>query len=429
MKKSKFIKSTIILIVGGFLTKLLGMLVKIVLTRQIGLEGVGLYSLIMPTYLLLISISGLGLPTALNVLIASRKYNTKNLMAYSLFIGLTLDILILIFLFCTANILSNNLLNEPRLYYPILCIGFTLPFISISNIFRSYYFSNERMYPHVISNVLEDLIKLICIILFIGFFLSSMESTISFIILINILSELSSIIIFLIYFPKFKITFNDLKPNKKHLKAIFKIAIPTTISRLIGSITYFLEPIIITFVLLKLGYSNQFILEEYGIINGYAIAIITLPSFFTNAISQALIPIISQNYHKKRYRYIKSKLSQAIIISLLIGISSTVIFTCFGDIILKYLYNTNQGYTYIKILAPIFILHYIQHPILSALQAMDQSKINLKISLINMLIRTVGLFIFTSLNIGMYGLVIALTINIMFATIYGYYKVEQTLHI
>ena len=39
--KNKFIKSTIILIIGGLITKVLGMIIKIVLTRTIGLKGFG----------------------------------------------------------------------------------------------------------------------------------------------------------------------------------------------------------------------------------------------------------------------------------------------------------------------------------------------------------------------------------------------------
>ena len=38
--KNKFIKSTIILIIGGLITKVLGMIIKIVLTRTIGTEGI-----------------------------------------------------------------------------------------------------------------------------------------------------------------------------------------------------------------------------------------------------------------------------------------------------------------------------------------------------------------------------------------------------
>ena len=40
--KEKFIISTIILMIGGFLTKILGMIIKIVMTRYMGAEGIGL---------------------------------------------------------------------------------------------------------------------------------------------------------------------------------------------------------------------------------------------------------------------------------------------------------------------------------------------------------------------------------------------------
>ena len=47
--KETFIKSTIILMIGGLLTKILGMIIRIVNTRLIGLEGISLYMLVFPT--------------------------------------------------------------------------------------------------------------------------------------------------------------------------------------------------------------------------------------------------------------------------------------------------------------------------------------------------------------------------------------------
>ena len=57
--KEKFIKSTIILTIGGLLTKILGMVIRIITTRIIGLNGIGLYMMIMPTYGLFITIATL----------------------------------------------------------------------------------------------------------------------------------------------------------------------------------------------------------------------------------------------------------------------------------------------------------------------------------------------------------------------------------
>ena len=307
-------------------------------------------------------------------------------------------------------------------------MGYVLPFISISNIFRSYYFSNERMIPHVISNIIEDLIKLFLIALFIKYLTNNDSLTITFIILTNILSELSSIIIFLFCFPKFIITKEDFKIKKNNIKAILNISIPTTISKLIGSFTYFLEPIILTYTLTKVGYNNNYIISEYGIINGYVLPILLLPSFLTSAISQALIPSISRNYYKNKYLELNKKINQAVFISLLLGIFFTIIFIIFGDLILNIMYKTNEGSNYIKLLAPIFIFHYIEHPLLSVLQAMNMAKENMKISSINMLIRTIILGILCLLRIKLYGLIIAISLNILFTCFYSWYKIHKIIN-
>lgn len=428
MKKSKFIQSSILLLIGGFLTKVLGMLGKIVLTRKIGTLGMGLYSLLMPTFMLFLSISGMGLSTALNVLIATDKYNNKNLLITALSLSFLVNFLIAIIILFGGNWIVNFLLHEKILYYPLLSILFVLPFISVSNIFRSYFFAKERMLPHVFSNVLEDLWKLLLIFFFMNLFLNSMEQALTFLMMTNILCEFSSIVIFLFCFPKFHIQKQDFYLRKDTIKAIFKISIPTTLSRLIGSVTYFLEPVILTTVLLKLGYTKNSIITEYGIINGYVLPVLMLPSFFTGAISQALMPIISKYYHKKDYSYVKRKLKQAICLSILIGLSYSAICYFYHSELLQFLYQTKEGSSYILFLIPIFFFYYLESPLLTTLQAMNKAKLNLRISFINFLIRTILLAILTSLSIGMYGLLIALSINILFTVIYAFYKVEQSLH-
>ena len=71
--KNKFIKSTVILIIGGFITKILGMVIKIVLTRTIKTDGIGLYMMILPTFNLFITLCNLGMPTAITKLVSEHK--------------------------------------------------------------------------------------------------------------------------------------------------------------------------------------------------------------------------------------------------------------------------------------------------------------------------------------------------------------------
>lgn len=418
LRNNKFIKSTLILIIGGFITKFLGMFNRIVITRLVGTEGIGLYSLIMPTFMLLISLSQLGFPIAISTIVSSGKTNNKKLVLGIIPISLIINIILLILILLFGDIISNNLLHEPRTYYGVLAMGFVLPFISISSIIRGYFFGKQRMFPHVISNILEDVIRLISLIVFIPIFIKKgIEYAIYFLVISNILSELSSIITLILFLPKRNINKIDFLPNKNNTKNIFSISIPTTGSRIIGSIGSFLEPIIITFVLLKVGYSNSFIIKEYGIINGYVLPILMLPSFFTLAISQALIPVISENYNKNRL-YAKNKLKQAFCFSLIIGIIFTILIELYPNYILKFIYNTEVGIDYLKIVAPIFLLSYIQTPLTSCMQSTGNAKQAMNGTLIGVIIRTVLLFILSYLKIGLWSLIIAMSANIIYVTIH-----------
>ena len=429
MKKNHFIRGVILLIVGGFITKILGMLIKIILTRTIGTSGIGIYMMIMPTYTLLISLATLGFPVAISKLVAEDNRNNKNLVFLCFPITLFINLLIMVFLLFFSGFISSYLLHEPRIKLGITCIGFVLPFISISSVLRGYFFGKQKMIPHVVSNVTEDLVRLIVISIGVPIFLKKgIEYAVAFIVLSNIVSELTSIFVLFFFLPRnFKIKRSDLVFDKQNIRDVLGISLPTTGSRLIGNIGYFFEPIIMTFFLLKSGYSNSFIITEYGVINGYVMPLVLLPSFFTLAISQAIIPVISYSYSHGNIKNTRLKIRQGIFFSLLIGIPCTLIFLFFPHIPLKLIYNTDLGISYIRVMSVVCLLHYIQSPISSSLQAMGKAKDSMKGTLFGMILRSLVLIIGCSIHIGMWGLIIATSVNIVFVTLYDYSKVSKYL--
>ena len=85
-------------------------------------------------------------------------------------------------------------------------------------------------------------------------------------------------------------------PIEKDLtKEIIKISVPLTLGKIIGSITYFFEPIIVTNLMLKYGNSMSFITLEYGLLNGYALPILLLPGFFSLSFSNYMLPKLSSS--------------------------------------------------------------------------------------------------------------------------------------
>ena len=423
--KNNFIKSTIILIIGGFISKILGMIIKITLTRTISTKGIGIYSLILPTFNLFITLCSLGLPIAISKQISEQRKKVKEIILPIIPLTLLFDVLLIMILFILSPLLSNFLLKNKMTYYPLIAIGLTLPFISISSILKGYFFGKEKMFPTTLSNITEQLIRLILTLTLIKYLMKySLGIAITGVVLINILSEGISIITLLLFIPKHeKISFSDFKLDQSQIKDLLDISLPTTGSRIIGSITYFLEPILLTYALTKSGYSINDITIEYGIINGYVYPLLLLPSFFTMAISSALLPVVSNAYSKRNYSYTRYKIKQALVISLIIGIPCTLLFMTIPKYFLNTIYNTNEGLTYIKIIAPFFLLHYIQGPLTASMQAMNKAKEAMLGTLYGSIIRCILLLTLSLLHIGLWGLLIATITNIIFITIHHFYYV------
>lgn len=427
--KEKFIKSTIVLIIGGIITKILGMLNKVIMARYLGIEGLGIYMMILPSFILFLNISSFGFPVAVSKLVSEDDRNNKKLIFTSIIFVLFINFLLMIFILFIAKYLSFNLLHEKRSYYAIMAISLVIPFASISGILRSYFFGRERMGPHVISHITEDIVRIIAMVIGVPFFMhKGVEYAVCFVILTNIISEVTSILILFFFLPKnFSLTRSDVKPSKIYLRDCLSISIPTTATRLIGSICYFLEPIILTGVLLYVGYPNSVIVREYGIISGYALPLILLPSFFSNAISQALLPVITKKYKMRDIAGVKRKIRQGIAYSLLIGIPLTIVLEIFPDKLLKLLYNTTSGVSYIRFLAPVCLLQYIQAPLASTLDALGMSKENFTSNLAGVLTRLVMLPLFSLIKIGMWGLIFSTSLNVVVVTMMNIKQVRKKL--
>ena len=429
MNKEKFIHSTIILIIGGFITNILGMVIKVINTRLIGLEGISLYMLIFPTFSLFMSLSQFSLPTSVSKLVSEDKYNNKNLVFSSIPIILIFDLILIAIILLSASFISINLLKDSRCYLPILCISCVLPFEAMSNMLRGYFFGKQKMLPHVISHIIEQIVRLVLTIMLVPTLIKiDLVYAVSFLILVNMISEFTSIIILLIFMPKhIKITHQDIKPQRNNIKNILSISIPNTNTRLIGNIGYFLEPILLTSGMLAAGYDISYITLEYGIVAGYSMPLLLLPGFFTGAISNSLLPVISKANTLKQYSYIKRKLKQAILISLMIGIPITFILFLFPDFFLKLFYGTTHGGIYLRYLAIPFLFYYIELPLAATMQAMDMSKNVMIDNMIGIILKTVLLYFLSLLHIGIYGFIIASSINIILVATSHYFHVKKKL--
>ena len=428
IKDNTFIKSTLILLIGGLFGKVIGFILKIIITRKLGTHSMGLFSLLSPTSSLLSVLSVFYYSNAISKMISEGHKDIKGIFISIIPISVLINFIFIYITLLISNYLSFELSDSNILKYPIICISLTMPFISFSSIIKGYFWGKQNMGPYMLSNFIEQVVRLILVILFIDYFKSiSTTSVLCFVILINVIGEISSEITMLLFIPNINIKLSDLKINITYIKEILSFCIPSTTSKLIGSISYFLEPIILTRFLLLNSYSSDYIIYEYGIINAYALSTLLMPQFFTQNMSTSLIPELSKNYSNKNIELCIKRIKQIIMLSLLIGSISTLIIAIFPSLILNILYKTNEGIDYIRLLSPFTILFYIEYPLVESLQALGKTKKVLKITMITSTIRIISIIIFSFLKIGMYSFILSIVINLICSTYLYYKEVKNTL--
>ena len=130
--KNKFLKSTFILLIGGIITKILAFVIRIYFTRVIG-KGIEIYSLIMPTYSMLITITQLGFPLAISTIVAKEVKRGKRIASSIIPVSILLNLILILILLFSSKFLAINLLHNKDAYYPLIAIGLVLPFISLAS--------------------------------------------------------------------------------------------------------------------------------------------------------------------------------------------------------------------------------------------------------------------------------------------------------
>ena len=415
-KNNLLIKNIIILLVSGALAKVLGMLGKIIYTRIAGVNVVGLYTMITPTFMLIISICQFSFPISISKISAEEKYDNKSLLKSAYFVGSIISIILIIILILTSNLIALSLHNK-LLAPAILSISAIIPFVMISSVQRGFLHGKEDMLPASITNVTEEIIKIILILFLLPIAISKGDITsVIFLILFNVITEGSNILFMQKAISKKYISNKKGKVNKKIIKEILSISIPTTSVRLIASIGFFLEPIILTNTLLSSGYSPNYITMEYGIINSYIVPLLSIPIFFSISIASALLPNITKAYANKKYDEFNRKLLKLMFLSMLVGAVCLTIILIFPNEILKLVYNVNFGINYIYLIGPFFLILYMQPTLSVALQAMDKTNKLFLTSTISVIIKYSTLYVLGKIGFGMNALIFAMIAGIVTTT-------------
>ncbi|NCU18631.1 stage V sporulation protein B [Pallidibacillus pasinlerensis] len=430
---SKFLKGTLILLFTGLITRVLGFINRILIARFIGEEGVGLYMMAYPTFILVVTLTQIGLPVAISKRVAEAEAlgdtaKVKKILVVSLMTTLTLSIIFTPLLFFGAPLLAGTIFTDERIIYPIIAIAPVIPIVAVSSVIRGYFQGKQNMKPSAFSQLIEQLIRIAFIAILTRIALPyGIEYAAAAVMIATIIGELVSFIYLVTMFkirkafPLRKNFFKSLTKTRSVFKDLMTIAIPTTGSRMIGSVSWFLEPIVVTQALAIAGVSAVMATKQYGALTGLAMPLLLLPSFVTFALSTALVPAISEAVSVKNYASVEKRIQQAIKFCILTGALPVIILYILAEPLMSILYNSTSGVLFIKIIAPFILLSYLQSPLQAVLQALDLASSAMINSLIGAVVKLVIIFTLASNpNFGINGVAIGIIVGFMLVSLLHY---------
>lgn len=397
--KRKLINSFIILSGSTMITKIFSVLNRMLLSRLLTEEGMALYILIIPTLSLCITLAQFSIPSAVFRLVSHPRYNNKKVIISALLICLSSCLCIMLAILFFSHTIAHDFLKQDQAYYPLLCLLPFIPLVAISGIIKNYYLGKEDVWDLSIATLLEEIARIIFTYMMIKFFYRlDITYLVSIAILAMSIGELTSISY--LYFKlhrKVSIKTHSIAYFQDNFifKDMMNIALPLTGSRILHSCYNFIEPIVLVYILTKLSISETQIHMQYAIINGYVISLLVTPTFFNNVVLRLLLPILNKDiaYHHKQL--LQKHVLYGILVCFIISLPFTLLFYFYGDYCLMFMYNTTNGYEYLKYMSIPFTLFYLQTPLSATLQALNKNKEMFWMSTLECFIEFIFLLILT----------------------------------
>ena len=334
MKKVKesskqLIKGASIVMIGLFLGKLISYIYTILIAR-IGSETFGLYSLGISIISFLIVISLFGFNSGIVRYISY--YRTrgdepriKGIIKSSLKIAVPLSIFFFLILLIFSGFISNSIFHNSDLAFVLRLLAIIIPIGVITEIIFSIFTAFKKIeYKIYIVEVLEKLIRIIAafILIYIGFTLKA--AIFSYIISI-IVSFLLSAYFLRRVFQFFKTKTRVIEMKKELLFYSF----PLLFSGVLISIVKWID-------IFMVGFFRS--ISEVGIYN-VALSTSYLMVIIPTAIMSLFLPIITENYSKKRYKEIRDISKDVIRWIFILNIIAFIFILTFSKEILRLMFG------------------------------------------------------------------------------------------
>ncbi len=289
--KESIRKQTIVLTGLNGMIRAMGFLLRVLLSRQLGAEAMGVVELASGVHMLAITPLTSGLPMAVSRLTAKEKEQKKTMPLYA---GLRLIRMVSLFLipvFILVSPIAARLTGDIRV---LPSLFFTAPCILIlgfSGVYNGYCYGIGRSYLPAVSELTEQGLRLfftLCLLPLLARLTTPWLAAVP--VASTMFAEIAGLVLVIIS-VRIPALQEDPKPWTKPL---LHLAVPSTITRLIHTLIRSVTSIIIPLRLYASGLGRSEATARLGMLNGMVLPVMMLPCIFTGALSMVMMPRLAK---------------------------------------------------------------------------------------------------------------------------------------
>lgn len=397
MTKKKFFFQGAVLTVVSLFLRITNMGYRSYLSQHIGSQGMGLYQLILSIFMLTVTLSTSGISLAVTRMVtasmtAEKGTTARSVVAKCFGFCLSISLCIALCLFFTADMAADIFLGNKAAAPCLRILGIGLPFMSMCTCMKGYFLAVDESLSTAASDALEQVLTITATVFFFWRFApQGIEAACLAAMAASTLGEAAS---FSASWYAYRRSIRKNTPARQRksqgvLRGLAHIALPCTLSSAARSLLNTGENLLIPRELQKYGLDYSASLSQYGLLQGMAMPMLYFPSSFLTSFASLLIPKIARERelsHKNAVAYISGRAVQA---ALAFGMFFSALFMAFGDSWGNAFYHSESAGDYLRVLAPLVPLTYLDVVVDSLLKGLDEQFNSMKYNFTDSFIRVV----------------------------------------
>lgn len=329
--------------------KTLSFIYRIVLSRMIGAEGLGIYQIALSVFSVLLTAASSGVPVTVSRLITKQNAlgNTagRNAVVTAGIVSTLIFTVPAVALIFGGQKIFGLMFSDERCLEVFLIILPGLIITSVYSVMRGAFWGDRQFMPYSLIELAEDalMVGLGCVL--VAGAGGAADGARRAAVAVFVSYVFSFAVSLFWYFKKGGRLVNP----AKQLKPLLSSSLPVTAMRTSTSLMNSLVAVLMPYLLVRMcGYTDSEAVSLYGVAAGMAVPILFIPSSLIGSIAVVLAPELSENFYKNRADLLKADVEKSLRAAVLIAFALIPVLFALGQSVGEVLFSDSLSGEIVK---------------------------------------------------------------------------------